>query len=516
MKSIGNRAFEFCNGISSLYLNNGLTSIGAGVFHGCKNLKEIIVPNSVTAIGESAFMGCEQLEFAYLSDGIRIIPRYLFSGCSSLKSIHLPIELESIDIAAFSQCSSLVSIDIPNTVIDLAPSYYSNITNTLGTFSNCSSLEKINIPEKVKKIPGYFLYGCANLTSISFPDSVTMIDIGTLSGCTRLKKIELGSSVSILDKLAFEDCHSLDTLISKSEIPPSTWTDYKGRDAFYKVNLSYVTLFVPQTSKELYKSKTPWSSFKSIRSIGAHYLRLRTGGEGTIKYKETQYRGLNSTLDIDPNEEVILEFIPDEGHGITWLKVNDKEITPPTITYTFAKLDEDTKVEVWFSPNWYKLTYMIDKEVYDEHIVLYGGTIKPISAPIKEGYTFSGWSEIPETMPAHDVTVTGTFSINSYKLTYMIDDKVYKETMYDYGANITPEPQPAGDYQTFEWTDLPQTMPAHDVIVYASYTSGIAEILMSQGNGRIYSPDGKLRKELQKGLNIVRTSDGSTRKVVVK
>ena len=27
-----------------------------------------------------------------------------------------------------------------------------------------------------------------------------------------------------------------------------------------------------------------------------------------------------------------------------------------------------------------------------------------------QGYTFSGWSETPETMPAHDVTVTGSFT----------------------------------------------------------------------------------------------------------
>ena len=97
-------------------------------------------------------------------------------------------------------------------------------------------------------------------------------------------------------------------------------------------------------------------------------------------------------------------------------------------------------------------------------------------------------------MPAHDVTVTGTFSINSYKLTYMIDDKVYKETTYEYGATITPEPKPEGDYDTFEWKDIPQTMPAHDVVVYASYTSGIAEILMAtQRNMRIYSPNGNVK-----------------------
>ena len=58
----------------------------------------------------------------------------------------------------------------------------------------------------------------------------------------------------------------------------------------------------------------------------------------------------------------------------------------------------------------YKLTYIVDGEVYKTYDVEYGATITPEAEPTKEGYTFSGWSEIPETMPAHDVTVTGTFT----------------------------------------------------------------------------------------------------------
>ena len=120
-------------------------------------------------------------------------------------------------------------------------------------------------------------------------------------------------------------------------------------------------------------------------------------------------------------------------------------------------------------------------------------------------------------MPAKDVTITGTFNINSYKLTYMIDDKVYKEITYEYGATITPEPKPEGDYDTFEWKDLPQTMPAHDVVVYASYISGITEIQKAnQRNIRIYSPNGKKLDKPQKGLNIIIFNDGTVKKIVVK
>ena len=53
---------------------------------------------------------------------------------------------------------------------------------------------------------------------------------------------------------------------------------------------------------------------------------------------------------------------------------------------------------------------MVDGTLYKEYSIEEGSAIIPEPAPTKDGYTFSGWSEIPETMPAHDVTVTGSFT----------------------------------------------------------------------------------------------------------
>ena len=201
------------------------------------------------------------------------------------------------------------------------------------------------------------------------------------------------------------------------------------------------------------------------------------------------------------------------------------EAEPTKEGYTFSGWSEipetmpgeDVTITGTFTINKYMLTYYVDGEVYESYEVEYGSTITPEAEPTKEGYTFSGWSWIPETMPAEDVMIVGEFSINSYKLTYMIDDDVYKEVTYEYGATIKPEPQPEGNYETFEWTDLPQTMPAHDVVVHATYTTGIVEIIMSsQRNVRIYSPNGKKLAKLQKGLNIVVFDDGTVHKIWVK
>ena len=204
------------------------------------------------------------------------------------------------------------------------------------------------------------------------------------------------------------------------------------------------------------------------------------------------------------------------------------ETEPTKEGYTFSGWSEipatmpahDVTVTGSFSINSYKLTYTVDGEVYKTYEIEYGATITPEAEPTKEGYTFSGWSEIPGTMPAHDVTITGTFSINKYKLTYVVDGVEYKLYDIEYGATITPEAEPTKEGYTFsDWSTIPTTMPAHDVTVTGTFTldTGIEEI-MSNANGdvMIFTIDGKRVDNLKKGMNIIRMKDGTTRKVVVK
>ena len=141
--------------------------------------------------------------------------------------------------------------------------------------------------------------------------------------------------------------------------------------------------------------------------------------------------------------------------------------------YTFSGWSEipetmpakDVVVTGTFTINSYNLTYMVDGEEYKKISVVYGTTITP-EEPTKEGYTFSGWSELPETMPARDLVVTATFTINSYNLTYMVDGEEYKTSSVVYGATITPENEPKrGGYTFGGWSKIPETMPADNVVI---------------------------------------------------
>jgi surface protein len=161
---------------------------------------------------------------------------------------------------------------------------------------------------------------------------------------------------------------------------------------------------------------------------------------------------------------IICEANADSAPGEYDITVSGAEATNYDIQYVAGKL---TVTE----PDSYTLTYKVDGQEYKTFSVKYREAITPLAAPEKEGYTFSGWSEIPETMPAHDLTVTGSFSINKYKLVYVVDGEEYKTYEVEYGEAIIVEPAPTKEGYAFSgWSEIPKTMPAHDVTITGAFT----------------------------------------------
>lgn len=492
--SLGDRAFEGCSSLESISINsnsilskaytakynlshafgkqvktcvigNNVTSIGDNAFRDCTGLTEIKIPNSVITIGSHAFYCCSGLTKVIIPNSVTSIENGAFGYCTGLTEVTIPNSVTSIKDCLFENCSSLISITLGDNVTSLgqwAFAYCSGLTsieipNTITSideyaFSGCSSLTSATIPDGVTIVSKYIFNGCSSLTSVTIPNCVTNISEGAFSGCTGLSSVLIPKGIINIGRMAFSDCSGLASI----EIPQSV--KFIGIGAFYNCSgLTSVTVINPtpvNITQDAFTNRTNATLYVPKGSVEA--------------YQAADY----------------------------WKEFKEiKEISLPT----------------------YKLIYMVDGEEYKSYDIYGGESITPESAPTKEGYTFSGWSEIPATMPAHDVTVTGTFSINSYKLTYMIDNEVYKNVTYEYGATITPEPTPEGNYATFEWTDLPQTMPAHDVVVHATYTTGITDILKgNQQDVKVYSPNGKMLTKPEKGINIIRMKDGTTRKIVVK
>ena len=203
----------------------------------------------------------------------------------------------------------------------------------------------------------------------------------------------------------------------------------------------------------------------------------------TISVADAEHGTVNGVGTYDRGAEVTLTAVPDEGYSfVSWSDGNTDN--PRTVT-----ADANMVISATFSPNSYTLKYVVDGNVYKSDTVDFGTAIAPEETPAREGYTFGGWSEIPETMPAHDVTVSGSFAVNSYILKYVVDGKEYKSDSIEFGATIAPEETPAREGYTFGgWSEIPETMPAHDVTVSGSFAVN-SYILKYVVDGKEYKSD---------------------------
>ena len=184
-------------------------------------------------------------------------------------------------------------------------------------------------------------------------------------------------------------------------------------------------------------------------------LSITVSGNGSASYSETKI--VNTTLSFTLNEgtNATITFSPDNGHQIKSVKVNNTDVTSSVSNnqYTINNINANTTVEVEFEAipvNTYLLEYVVDGETYKTYEIDEGAAITPEAEPTKEGYSFSGWSEIPATMPDHDVTVTGTFTKMESEMS--VDDINYEVVSFGNHTVVVT----AGDYgQTLE---VPETI----------------------------------------------------------
>lgn len=145
--------------------------------------------------------------------------------------------------------------------------------------------------------------------------------------------------------------------------------------------------------------------------------------------------------------------------------------------------------------NKYKVSFVADGKVVSETEMEYGAPIVAPEAPVKEGHTFVGWGNIDKTVPAHDVVYTAEYKVNSYKLTYILNGNVFAEDSIAYGSIITPREVPDSDKSYFSgWEGLPDIMPAHDVVVYGTTTNAVNTVYNKNQIVTVHSVNGTVVK----------------------
>ena len=145
------------------------------------------------------------------------------------------------------------------------------------------------------------------------------------------------------------------------------------------------------------------------------------GADGTIVSDWIGYYGDIITADKTPE-------VTKEGSRFVGWTVNGVDVTFP---YT---VKGDTTFVPKFTTNGYILTYIVDGEVYSRNTYDFGAALPAANTPTKEGHTFSGWDrETPATMPAEDITISGSFTPNKYDATFYKDGVLIATVPTDFG-----------------------------------------------------------------------------------
>ena len=153
----------------------------------------------------------------------------------------------------------------------------------------------------------------------------------------------------------------------------------------------------------------------------------------------------------------IADFNYDAPVGSTFSGWLDKPETMPD--------NENLVINGTLRADIHTITWKVNGEVIATTNAVYGAEIADYDYTAPTGYTFSGWTDKPATMPANNIEVNGTTTIKTYTVKWTINGEYYNSTEVKYGEAVTA-PQytiPAG--HSFAWGDIPSAMPDDDNLV---------------------------------------------------
>ena len=182
--------------VTDLIIPDGVTRIGDWAFRFCSGLTSVSIPESVTEIGELAFDGCTGLTSVYIDDiaawcniefaGVTSNPlcyaKNLYLNGKLVTDLVIPNGVPCIHNYAFYNCDCLTSVLI-----------YNNATTSIGgdAFMNCDGLTSVVIGNGVTSIGGGAFMDCSSLTSVDMGNGVTSIGGGAFQDCYRLTSVNI-------------------------------------------------------------------------------------------------------------------------------------------------------------------------------------------------------------------------------------------------------------------------------------------------------------------------------------
>lgn len=363
-------AFRDVPSISALEIGSNVDKLAKDLFFSNCNITTLNIPKNVKTVEESAFMDSRNLSSVVIED------------CED--------KLEFSDGNTFYDCP------LQNVYIGRNISYPSNNS----PFKNHKEgIESIILGENVTEISNEEFYGLKKIASVALPKNLKKIGSMAFYGCEGLTELTIPGGVIEIGQQAFDLCKNLKTLRieeGEAELKFTAEPNYLN-NAFQNSPLEEV--YIGRDFS--FNNSSPLAIFETMKSL--------TFGEEVLSIQTRSFIGCPNLKDVTSYSKVVPTTI---GNVFT-----PSYQTNATLHVPYALYDEYKVANVWKDfgkienfEGLYNLVYSVDGEEYKKYVVEQGTSITPEAEPTKEGYIFSGWSEIPEIMPAKDVIVTGTFT----------------------------------------------------------------------------------------------------------
>ena len=345
--AIGNEAFKYCTGLTSVEIPSSVTAIGNSAFYDCSGLTSVDIPSSVITIGDEAFRGCGSLTSVEIPNSVITIGDEAFSGCGSLTSVEIPNSVTTIGDGMFLGCSRLSNVVVSNSVTKIGHSMFafraslssvkipSSVTTIGSRVFYRSGIENISIPNSVTcicdeafcysvlknvTIPNSVTYLGSGafqdsyIASVVIPNSVTTIEEKTFYSCEYLKSVDIPSTIKSIGDYAFggyrfgdlQHGTKLRDIYCHWEIPISA-----SSNVFYTYN---GTLYVPIGTKTKYKETSPWCYFSNIEEID--YNAMSTSISNEIGSNE-------STLEETDRFDISGKHVSEDYKGLVIIRYSD-------------------------------------------------------------------------------------------------------------------------------------------------------------------------------------------------
>ena len=264
---------------------------------------------------------------------------------------------------------------------------------------------------------------------------------------------------------------------------------------------------------QLYWSDENGNCYKPGDTVPADVSRLSITGDYEVIYLPGTYGAGSAVTDMKPHNNILTlrgALFTRKGYTqVGWSTVDGGEKVYG-FEDVYTQNEALTLYPVW-NANQYTITFDTNGGSEIAPITQdYGTEITAPDNPTRKGYTFKGWDkEIPETMPAGNITVKAQWEINQYTITFDTNGgSEIAPITQDYGTEITAPDNPTRKGYTFKGWDkeIPETMPAENITVKAQWkinqytitfdTNGGSEIApITQDYGtKITAPDKPTRK----------------------